>query len=332
LLVPILGNIIVGVWDLTHRRDELAEPAPEDLEPAFVLRTVFGENITDVCHEKWDDASKDGKLARTVCSDKIFQGDAEFKAYKTVLSQLLSSYNKGFYTRAGHYALGLIKQATGCSYEIPDEKSMRGSTDTISQVLAQCFGEESFVCKNPANLVQLLLLSQEDGPRRARLYELLKLDFNTIRAFSIQSLKDIPMDDWPEKARVIRDFLELIPRDDVLDVTRTLFSSHDEETKKIGEHLLGAVRSQSYAEAIPHLNALAEVLPRFNYRYTERIFSHPFIQCYDHPHREEDPSFVRRLNSHLERRYNHGRRNFFCVHNSLIIRLLEKLIAFCFDV
>jgi hypothetical protein len=122
---------------------------------------------------------------------------------------------------------------------------------------------------------------------------------------------------------VITDFLETIDAKARPIVAEQLASSPDEETARIGLHVLDAFRAVNMRDAIVHYYALKTLLPEISTSAFKEIFGTLFdTLCYDD---REDPSFVRRL------KFDHE--NVFVFENMLIGvqgrgRKIPHLVAF----
>ena len=211
--------------------------------------------------------------------------------------------------KAGYYLLWLIKQSTGCVYEIPEKSSFNHTT--VAKVLSKFFAGSGSL-RNAANFVEIL------HSRSSRLDQFLYQEFLDPKSCSIflnfadGQLVEIPMDKWPSKAGIITDLLETVTLERKLAIARALASSKDPTTSEVGNHLLAALTARSLREAVPHFNALTELLPNFNYKHVEIIFGRPFVEfCHDRSIYKKDPEFTKRLH------FNDMRKVF--VHGSLMM-------------
>jgi hypothetical protein len=239
-----------------------------------------------------------------------------------VCSELKHAYVRNGDNKAGYCLLWLIKQATGCSYEIPDKQTFNSST--VAKVLSKFFAQEFnpvIAQINSANFVEILHYrsSRIDQP----LYHEF-LDRNSCFAFLnfvIEQLQCIPMDKWPSKSEIITDLLEMVTSEGKLIVAKALASSEDSKTAEVGNHLSSALKATSLREAIPHFNALMELLPNFNDTHVEIIFGRPFIKFrHDKSIFKNDPDFTRRL-------YFNDMRKVF-IHDSLMIGVYDTRTTF----
>ena len=208
-------------------------------------------------------------------------------------SVLKRAYVRDKDNKAGYYLLWLIKQATGCVYEIPEKSSFNDAT--VAKVLSGFFaGAGSH--RNTANFVEIF------HSRSLRLDKFLYQEFLDPKScsiflnFVVEQLVTIPIDKWPSKAGVITDLLETVTLESKLVVARALASSKDSTTSEVGNHFLAAQTARSLREAVPHFNALTELLPNFNYTHCEIIFGRPFVGfCHDRSIFKNDPEFTKRL-------------------------------------
>lgn len=233
-------------------------------------------------------------------------------------SDLKRAYIRNGDNKAGYYLLWLVKQAAGCGYEIPEKDSFNNST--VAKVLSQFFADSGSLT-NASSFVEILHY------RSSRLDESLYQGFLDPKSSSIflnfvaRQLQDIPMDKWPSKASIITGLFETITPESKLVVAKILVSSKDLTTSKVGNHLLAALTARSLREAVPHFNALVELLPNFNHTHVEIIFGRPFIEfCHDRSIYKKDPEFTKRLH------FNDMRKVF--VHDSLMIGVYDTRTTF----
>lgn len=228
-------------------------------------------------------------------------------------SDLKRIYVENGDNKAGYYLLWLIKQATGCDYEIPEQGSFNDTT--VAKALSQFFANSGSLT-NAANFVEIL------HHRSSRLDKSLYQEFldppscSVFLNFAVGKLQDIPMDRWPSKAGIITALLETVTSESKLTIARVLASSKDPTTSEVGNHLSAALTARSLREAVPHFNALTELLPNFNYTHVEIIFGRPFVEfCHDKSVYNKDPEFTKRL------QFNDMRKVF--VHGSLMMGVYD---------
>ncbi len=228
-------------------------------------------------------------------------------------SDLKRAYVRDKDNKAGYYLLWLIKQATGCVYEIPEKISFNDTT--IAKVLSEFFAGSGSLT-NAANFVEIL------HSRSSRLDQSLYQEFLDPKScsiflnFAVGQLVEIPMDKWPTKAGIITDLFETITPESKLAVARALASSKDSTTSEVGNHFLAALTARSLREAVPHFNALTELLPNFNYTHVGIIFGRPFVEfCHDRSIFKKDPEFTKRLH------FNDMRKVF--IHGSLMMGVYD---------
>ncbi|HEY4832530.1 MAG TPA: hypothetical protein VIH61_08240, partial [Waddliaceae bacterium] len=224
-------------------------------------------------------------------------------------SDLKMAYTQDKDNKAGYYLLWLLKQATGCVYEIPEKSSFNDAT--VAKVLSEfCAGSSSL--RNAANFVEILH-SRSSGLDQPLYQEFLdQKSCSIFLNFSVGQLVEIPMDKWASKAGIITDLLETVTLEIRLAIARALASSKDPITSEVGNHLLAALTARSLREAVTHFNALTELLPNFNCTYVEIIFGRPFVEfCHDRSIYKKDPEFTKRLH------FNDMRKVF--VHGSLMM-------------
>jgi hypothetical protein len=226
-------------------------------------------------------------------------------------SNLKRAYVRDKDHKAGYYLLWLIKQATGCVYEIPEKRSFNDAT--VTKVLSEFFAGPGSL-SNKANFVEILHY------RSCRLYPFLYKEFLDSKSdsifldFSLRQLVEIPMDKWPSKAAIITDLFETITPENKLTVARALALSKDSITSEVGNHFLAALTARSLREAVPHFNDLRKLLPHFNHTHVEIIFGRPFVKfCEDRY--AKDPEFTKRLI------FNDMRKVF--VHGSLMMGVYD---------
>jgi hypothetical protein len=234
-------------------------------------------------------------------------------------SDLKRAYVRDKDNKAGYYLLWLIKQATECVYEIPEKSSFNDVT--IAKVLSEFFAGPGSL-RNAANFVEILH-SRSSRLDRSLYQEFLDQKSRSICLnFAVRQLVEIPMNKWPSKVVIITDLLETEALENKLAITRALASSKDPATSEVGNHLLAALTACSLREAIPHFNALTELLPHFNYTHIMIIFGRPFIEfCHDRSCFKEDPEFTKRL------RFNNRREVF--VHGSLMMGVYNNTSITC---
>ncbi|MGD2168757.1 MAG: hypothetical protein PVI40_00775 [Chlamydiota bacterium] len=206
--------------------------------------------------------------------------------------------------KAGYYMLWLIKHVSGCDFKIPPKESFNAST--VIKVLSDFVTSQDLV-RYPTNYIELLQF------RSSRITPPLNWGFldqqTTIKfiKYTVAQLQSIPIANWPNKAGIITDLLEILTTDGKKVVATALQSSSDHQTAEVGSHVLNALEATSLKEAIPHFYALNDLLSNFNYTHVEVIFGRPFPPFrHDKMAFKNDPDFTRRLN------FNEMRKVFIC--------------------
>src|SRR3989339_1594027 len=122
-------------------------------------------------------------------------------------SDLKRAYVRDKDNKAGYYLLWLIKQATGCVYEIPEKSSFNDAT--VAKVLSEFFAGSGSL-RNTANFVEILH-SRSSGTDQSLYQGFLDAKSCSIFLnFAVGQLVEIPMDKWPNKAGIITDLLETV--------------------------------------------------------------------------------------------------------------------------
>lgn len=226
---------------------------------------------------------------------------------------LTRAYVKDNDSKAGYYLLWLIKQATGCVYEIPEKSSC--NNQTVAKVLSEFFIGLGFV-RNSANFVEIFHSRSSKGDQFLYQEFLDQQSCLIFLNFAVQQLVEIPMDRWPRKAYIIINLLQTVLHEGKLDIARALILSKDPITLEVGSHLLAALTVLSLREAVPHFTALIERLPNCTYVDIENIFGYPFIKfCHERFIYKKDPGFTRRLH------FNDMRQVF--VHGSIMMGVYD---------
>lgn len=212
---------------------------------------------------------------------------------------LKRAYVRNKDNKAGYYLLWLVKQATGCVYEMPEKSSFDGAT--VAEVLSDFFAGSASL-RNAANFVEILFF------RSTRLDRFLYQEFldreygSRFLNFAVEQLVKIPMDKWPSKACIIGDLLEIVTPEGQSAIARALALSQDPKTSEVGNCLLAALAARSLREAIPHFYALKELLLNFNYTSFEIVFGRPFVDfCHSRAIYKKDPEFTKRLSFSLRK-------------------------------
>ncbi len=232
-------------------------------------------------------------------------------------SQFIHAYIREGDNKAGYDLLWLIKEAAGCVYDIPENDSF--NHETVTKILSKFIGclmaNENELLEDAPIFLEILYHPSSIGEF---LFERLLDSFsNTLFInFTLRQLKNIPMDQWPDKTRIIRLLLE--DKDCKLTVARALAASNDPTTSEIGNHLLDAFTANSFNEAIPHFEALEKLVPCFQEMFFEQVFGRHFIKFSKKD--IEDPEFTTRLN------FNEMRKVF--VQDSLMIGVYETNMVF----
>ena len=223
-------------------------------------------------------------------------------------------------SKAGYYLLWMIKWSTGAAFEIPPPEEC--IAERVRQVLSDFVGRRGFL-KKPHLFVQILIFSRFRPQKPLFSKALNNEQWQTFLEFAAECLQKTPMHEWPAKKMVIADFLETIDARSRPIVAEQLASSPDEETARIGLHVLDAFRAVQMRDAIVHYYALEKLLPEMSTSHFKEIFGTLFdTLCYDD---RDDPSFVRRL------KFDH--KNVFFFENMLIGvqgtgRKIPHLLAF----
>jgi hypothetical protein len=175
--------------------------------------------------------------------------------------------------KAGYYLLWLIKQAAGCSYEIPTKDSF--DDKTVAEVLSQFFTNPSLL--NPVNFVEILHYRSSKGEKF--FYQEFLDQSSSIAFFNFAacSLQEIALDRWPNKTVILAELLETLSMQAKLFVAEALIASEDLATKNIGNLLTAAFKAPSVTEAIPYFYALREQMPHLNFK---KVFNFPFVELF----------------------------------------------------
>jgi hypothetical protein len=226
-------------------------------------------------------------------------------------SELKQTYVSNSDKKSGYYLLWLIKQAIGCSYDIPEKNAFDDTT--VGKVLSDFFQALGPI-KHATNCVEILFF-RESRVDQSLYQEFLDQKSSAICLnLAIKQLLHVPMEKWPNKGFVITNLLEILSSKDQLTLARVLPFSEDPPTSKLGEHLLAALNVSSLTKAIPHFSVLAEMLPHVNYTHFEHIFGCPYIEfnkCFS----KKDPIFTKRLPFNV--------REEVFVHQSLMIGIYD---------
>jgi hypothetical protein len=229
----------------------------------------------------------------------------------------MTAYVRNSNVKAGYYFLWLLKEVTGCAYDIPEKEIFNGST--VPDVLSQFFASNGEI-KNPIKLVEIFQYQEAWNDRPL----CLSLNSNNLTFFEnivAKLLQEVPIDNWPGKRTVIINFLKIYNHNERLAIAKDLVKSEDTTTSKIGEHLQEALLSSSLNEAIPHFYALQELLGRFDCTIAHSAFGKLFVEFQKNKaFFPNDPAFIKRLN------FNEMEKVF--VHDSLMIGVYDIQTTF----
>ncbi|MDR3624397.1 MAG: hypothetical protein P4L16_04570 [Chlamydiales bacterium] len=179
------------------------------------------------------------------------------------------AYREGDY-RSGYYLLWLIKQAAGCSYEMPEVESF---TDlTVSEFLTGSSG----TIRSPKKFVEILCFQKWRSDKTLFQEFLTGMAYSSFIDFAVVLLRCISLEDWPSKACIMVTMFETLTNSSRLIIANELAASEDLMTSKVGTHIAKALEASSFKEAIPHLYALTEAMPSFSPASIESIFAYPF--------------------------------------------------------
>lgn len=211
----------------------------------------------------------------------------QFNETELACSFLKRTYLKNKDNKAGYYLLWLIKQITGSNYEIPKKSSFNETS--VAEVLSK-FIINSGTLTNAANFIEIL--NSRYGLDRSLYREFLDPEACSIFLnFTVEQLKEIPIDKWPNKISLIIDLLEAVTFENKLIIGKALASSEDPITSEVGNHLLAALKACSLKEAVPNFNALTKISPYFDFAQT--VFSRPFVPLCHGPFL--NPPFLKEL-------------------------------------
>lgn len=202
-------------------------------------------------------------------------------------SYLKTAYVRDKNKKAGYYLLWLIKQATGCVYEIPENSSFNDAT--VAKVLSGFFAG-SVSIRNTTNFVEILhyegLYQEFLDPKSCSIFLI----------FTVRQLVEIPMEKWPIKASIIRVLFNRLTVVHRFSVARALALSEDHTTSEVGDHLLAAIKARSLREAVPHFYALQKLLQWPSGADFMIIFGRPFVEfCKPRSIFNEYPEFIKPL-------------------------------------
>lgn len=230
------------------------------------------------------------------------------------------SYRQCDDSKAGFYFLWLIKQITESAFIIPEIEIF--DNRTVKNVLSSLINNNGEDIKFSTRFIEILFFKNKKS--ESPLFQnILDEDYqNQFTDFTISQLQEIREDSWSEKRTVIVDLLKTINMEKIFIMAKALNSSTENEIDEIGHHLLKACECLSFKLAIPHLNALTELLPNLTHKNIQKIFNTPFKKFkYNKQCDAKTFNFIRRL------KFSDPKKVF--MHGNLMIGVYENKRAFC---
>lgn len=208
-------------------------------------------------------------------------------------ADLISSYFDEDLMKAGYYLVWLLKVAGGCDFEIPktDFFNKRTAVNVLSEFVIGMRGQSY-----PENFIRILCGFAYKQP--LFYYGLLNAESISIfQEFVHTELRVRPMKEWPAKSLFLVNFFQTESLEKKCAVAENLTHSEDLETSVIGNHLLGALKSQSLYDKLPHFYALMELFPRLDARDIQSMFGSPFYSftLRKRSTSKNEPSFVKEV-------------------------------------
>lgn len=166
---------------------------------------------------------------------------------------LQEAYIKDGNSKAGYYLLWLIKNSADCSFAMPKKEGFKFHTvaDTLSQ---------PFRMNHPINYIEILCY-QAKGSKKFLYNEIFIIDFDI--SFVIYQLTHIPISEWPNKAKMISNLINIQRPEYQLYIANALATSTDPATAAIGYHLSALLNPSDFKQAIPHIDALIKMSVTF---------------------------------------------------------------------
>ena len=221
--------------------------------------------------------------------------------------------------KAGYYLLWLIKKVTEGRFIIPEKENF--DIQTIKNVISSLIDNKGEDVKFSTRFIEILIFKKTNSEPLLFQNILDENNQNFFIDFTISQLQEISEDYWSEKRAVIVDLIKISTMEKIHTIAKTLNSSTESEINKIGHSLLKALLSSSFNSAIPHFNALIELLPNLNFKNIETIFCTPFKKF---KYSKQDQSNTFNL---IKLKFSDTERVFF--HGNLMIGVCENKRAFC---
>lgn len=202
--------------------------------------------------------------------------------------------DKKYHTKAGMYLLWIIKRVGRCSYEIPPIKEENDEFN-VSLFLSRTL--ESGTCRvgNPKEF--LGVMSFRNGRLDTPVYmRFLSTEArNAFLGFMASNLKNIPLEEWKRKPKIITDLLEMSFINNTA-LAKVLSESTDEWTSKIGNCIHSISTARCMTDAITFIYELKRLMPHeMNPFFPQYAFGYPFPSFRDDNRIFKDNEFARRL-------------------------------------